>query len=106
MSMTAEQVNAVARTAAREAVVEVLMLIGIDTRDPIKAQQTSAVVREMVDAFQTEEFQKDMIHLRTWRVNMEQATNKGILAIVGLLVTGIGSMVVMGFKGWVKGVGG
>lgn len=104
--MTPSEVERVARTAAKEAVVEVLLVLGIDTRDPIKAQATSAAVRDMAEVYMTEDYQKDMLHLRTWRTNMEAATNKGIITLVGLIVAGMASIVVMGVKGWVKGIGG
>lgn len=69
------------RDVIRETVHETLTELGVDHSDPM-------------------EMQKDFQHLREWRITMDQARNKSILAIVGFLTVGIMTALWIGFKSY------
>jgi len=48
------------------------------------------------------EFRKDMEHLRAWRMAIHDVKSKGIVTLVGILVTGSVALIVAGFRGWIK----
>lgn len=68
-----EEVKEAVREATREAVIETLLMFGIDVSTP-----------EAIQAFQ-----KDMAYMREWRQSVEEVKSKGLLAAVGVLVTGV-----------------
>lgn len=67
------------REVIRQTVHDTLIELGVDSEDPT-------------------EMQKDFIHLREWRITMEQAKNKGVMATVGFLVTGVVALLWLGIK--------
>lgn len=71
---TVLEIKEVVREAVAEAVPETLLTMGIDPDQPL-------------------EMQKDFVYLRDWRLTSEAIKKKGILAAVGLMVTGgLGAM--------------
>ena len=56
-----------------ETVKQTLVTLGLDVRDPIKLQ-------------------KDFAHLRDWRESSEKIKSKGIVTLVGVIVTGAGGL--------------
>ena len=99
----AEQ-EALAASAAEKAVSSVLTSLGIDTKDPIKAQRDFAALREMRELVDDEEFQRDLAHLRRWRKATEDVRAKTLLAVVGLLVTGAAAAFWIGIKAQLLGL--
>src|SRR5690348_13183738 len=93
--LTQSDVKEIAETAAREAVKETLLTIGLDVSDPLRAQEGFVVVRRIL---LDEGFVKDMAHLRKWRLSVEQVETKGIIAAVGVAVSGIAVLIWIGFK--------
>ncbi len=69
----------IASKAARQAVERTLVSYGIDPENPF-------------------EFQKDMIHLREWRLRAERIQEKGLMTITVIVITGIAAMLWLGFK--------
>ena len=67
------------RSVVKDTVSETLVRMGIDAEDPI-------------------EMQKDFSHLRQWRTATDSARTKGVVALVGILVTGICAAVWMGLQ--------
>lgn len=100
--MSTQQMEAVAASAAEKAVSSMLTSLGIETRDPIKAQRDFAALRELRELVDDDEFQKDLAHLRSWRKAMEDARAKTTLAVIGVLVTGVLAAFWLGFKGLLK----
>ena len=98
----AVEIRTVAEAAAKAAVEETLLKLGIDTRDPIQAQKDFMVLREVGKLVMDSEFRKDMEHLRTWRVAVNDVKSKGLITVVGILITGTIGLLVAGFQGWVK----
>lgn len=96
------EMRIIAETAAKAAVEETLLMLGIDTRDPIKAQEDFMVLREVGKLVKDSEFRKDLEHLRSWRLAVKEAKSKGFLTILTILVTGAVGLMVAGFQGWIK----
>lgn len=68
------------RTIVRATVKETLLALGIDTDEPLEAQ-------------------KDFQHLRAWRQSSDTVKSQGLVAAVGILVTGILGLVWIALKG-------
>ena len=62
-----------------EAVEDALVKVGMDLNDPL-------------------EMQRDMQHLREWRIAVGTIKSKGMLSIVALLVSGLVAAIWIGFK--------
>ena len=69
----------IASEAARQAVERTLTSYGIDPENPF-------------------EFQKDMLHLREWRLRAERIQEKGLMTITVIVITGIAAMIWIGFR--------
>jgi len=96
------EMHMIAEAAAKAAVEETLIKLGIDVSNPIKAQQDFMVLREVGKLVMDSEFRKDMEHLRAWRMAINDVKSKGIVTLVGILVTGSVALIVAGFRGWIK----
>ncbi|AKQ75793.1 hypothetical protein FDH82_gp03 [Roseobacter phage RDJL Phi 2] len=96
-------VKQVADEAARKAVAQTLTSLGVDANDPFEVQKDMQALREIRDMMTSEEFKSDMMHLRKWRVAMDGVQNKGILAVVGLAVSGVGAALWLGFQAMLRG---
>lgn len=94
--------HTIAEAAAKAAVEETLLSIGINVKDPIQAQKDFMVLREVGKLVMDSEFRKDMEHLRSWRLSIKEAKAKGVLAIIGIVITGSIGLLVAGFEGWVR----
>lgn len=85
----AEQVSKSTRMTRRDdikdivssAVHETLLQIGVNSKDPI-------------------EMQHDFQHLRQWRKSGEELRRKGMLVLLGLFLTGLVSLILVGIKDW------
>lgn len=83
---TQDEVRCIATEAAREAITQVFLKLGIDTEDPgevIKFQQDISELREMV---------------RSYR----DVRSKGTIAVILTLIAGVLGLVWMGFKAQLK----
>ncbi len=87
ISKSQAELQQVASVAAKQAVQETLMSLGLDVANPIAAQQMFTGLREVVHTFANKEFQADLAHVRTWRVTMSGIKSKGVGTAVGILVT-------------------
>lgn len=67
------------REVIRETVHETLIELGVDYEEPM-------------------EMQKDFQHLREWRITMEQAKSKSVMATVGFLIAGLVALIWLGIK--------
>lgn len=103
MNIPQSQIEQIASEAARKAVKETLLTLGIDADNPIAAQKDMVILREVGELVMDSEFRKDMEHLRTWRLSVNSVKSKGLLTIVGLIVTGAIGLLVAGLKGWLGG---
>lgn len=82
-NMTEDQVRQIAAEAAREAVKQVvpdiLVRLGFSPDSPL-------------------DMQRDMQHLRAWRVSVESIQSKTILTLVGLAISGAVAAIIVGAR--------
>lgn len=100
---TPAELQDLAETAAQKAVTQTLLTLGIDVSNPLQAQKDFMVLREVGQLVMDPEFRKDMEHLRNWRLAIRDVKTKGLITIIGLVVTGAIGLMVAGFKGWLGG---
>lgn len=67
--MTEAEIRKIAHEAARQAVKETLISLGVDADDPL-------------------EYQRDMQHLRSWRQASETVKRQSIITAVGIIIAG------------------
>lgn len=79
--MTDDEVREIARTAAREAVREMMIAMGVDTSNP------AAII----------EMQKDFQSLRDWRQSMQAVRPHGLMTAIGVLTVGTLGLIYMHF---------
>lgn len=79
-NISAEQVHEIAKAAAKEAIAEWLLTLGIDPKEALETQ-------------------KDFAHLRAWREATDTAKRAGIKAAITVLVTGFLGAVWLVIKG-------
>jgi len=75
VTMTPEEISHM----VAEAVRQTLLQMGIDTSDPLTMQ-------------------RDFQHLRAWRESEEEIKKKGTLAMVGIFLSGLGTLLFLGLK--------
>lgn len=66
-----------------EAVRQTLLQMGIDTSNPIAMQ-------------------RDFQHLRQWRESGEDLKRKGTVALLGIFLSGLVSLILLGLKDWLQ----
>ncbi len=88
-----------AKEAAREAVREVTM-----SSDDIKKLVADTVRQTLVqigiDNASPIEMQQDFQHLRAWRKSGQELKTKGLVALLGIFLSGVATLVVLGVISW------
>jgi hypothetical protein len=92
----------VAEAAADHAVKKWLTMIGIDTNNPIEAQEDFKLLRDMSAWSKDEERMKDRAWTRRMRGHSEGIVGKVILTAVGLAVVGALNAVWAGVKTFIR----
>jgi hypothetical protein len=85
-----DEVKEIAAVAAKEAVQEVLIAIGIDVSGPQairEAQRDFVVIHELARLALDSDFRKDLEFVREWRLGTTAMRKTGVRAAVGLIVT-------------------
>lgn len=75
-----------------------IILTKDEIRDLICQGVEDAMTRLGMDASNPLEMQRDFQHLRDWRLSVNSAKTKGVVAIVGIIVTGMLGALFMGLK--------
>lgn len=101
MNLEDEHIKVVVREAVSSAVKETLTSLGIDASDAIKTQTHMAAVREISEMLDDDEFKADLVYLRRWRKSMEQASNVTSKTVFGMVVTGLITLAILGFRQWI-----
>jgi TRAP-type mannitol/chloroaromatic compound transport system substrate-binding protein len=83
LEMTPAEVQNVAEAAARKAVAEMLLMLGVDASDP-------KAIKEM---------QRDFAYVRSWRESVVTVRSAGLKAAVTVLVTGALGAVLLYLQG-------
>jgi hypothetical protein len=91
-----------ADAAAHQAVEETLIRFGMDPGDPIKSQKNMAAMDEMRQLMEDPDFRANLKWVAEIRESMGLAKKQGLKTAVGLLVTFIVGMIVLGFQTEVK----
>lgn len=105
-AVSEEKLKLIVREAVGSAVMETLITLGIDVRDPIRTQEQMASLRELAKMLDDEEFKKDLAHVRRWRKSLDEVSNIGVKTAVGIIITGLFGMVVFSITEWVRKNGG
>ena len=78
----------IAEDAAFKAVNRTLTALGVDHGNPLSVQRDFAAMHEVRTWVTDDEFRKDMLHIRKWRLVMERVEGKGISTVIwGFVVT-------------------
>lgn len=72
-----EGMKQLAKEAAREAVQETLVSLGIEVSDPIAAQETFARMRKMTRLMESDRFERNLLFLDRWASNTEKVVEAG-----------------------------
>jgi hypothetical protein len=75
------------RALIKLTVAEALLQLGVDTSDPE----------------QVLEFQRDLQHLRDWRISVNEVKSKGLMLVVGTVGAGVLGALWIGFKDLILG---
>ncbi len=78
--MTEDEARSIAKVAAKEALSEMLITLGVDPEEPT-------------------EMQKDMAFVRSWRESSEAVKRQGLLTAIGILVAGVLGLIWLAIKG-------
>ena len=81
-------VKEAAQEAAKQAVDQTLLSLGINTTNPVEAQKDMAALRTLRELVEDPEVQRDLTHLRRWRKAMDSIESKGVMSAFGLLALG------------------
>lgn len=81
--MSETELSEVVRSTARESVITTLTTLGIQVDDPIQMQQ-------------------DFMFIRNFRMSSQQATRYAAMTIIGILISGVIGLIVMGVRTYLK----
>lgn len=99
MPLTPAEVENIAVSAAKKAAAEVAL-----SREEVQHLVSEAVKQTLiqlgVDASNPIEMQRDFQHLREWRTAGEDLKRKGMLTLLGIFVTGLASLGLLGLREW------
>jgi hypothetical protein len=94
------QLQVMADAAAKKAVAEVLLHLGIDANDPIKTQAEFQAVRELATVMKDAEIAEDIAFVRRLRKASDTIQDTTWKTIVRVLVTGAVGVFLIGTKDW------
>ena len=87
-----------ARDTTYQEIMDILIKIGIDVTDPIALQNDMRALRKMREQFDDREWQDDMTHLRRWRRLIDTAQSRGMVIVLGILLSGLAATLWIGFQ--------
>lgn len=114
MSLTADQVESIAvkaATTAAQRTVEAAATRAAE-RASLSAQDVSSLVAQAVrqtliqlgvDAQNPLEMQRDFQYLRQWRKAQAELKTKGLLALLGIVLSGFIGLLLLGIRDWFRG---
>ena len=101
MNLSQADIERIVEASTKKAVEDTLLRIGVDIGNPIKAQADFLALRELSQMLGDREFQEDLAYLRRWRISINSIQAKGLATLVGIVVTGLAAIVVMGLRKWI-----
>lgn len=104
MSLSEEKIKELVAEAAAEAVKPIAdaALCHSDIHLIVSQAVEETFLRLGIDAKNPIEMQKDFQHVRQWRKTGEEVKTKTLLTLLGLVITGLGTIVVLGLKSFFK----
>lgn len=93
------QIN-LAEHAAKKAVEEFALLLGIDARDPIKAQRNFAALSKLAEEASDEELLADAAFVRKLRKNVDTVTDTSLKTAAKWFTLFVLGIVALGTKEW------
>lgn len=111
MSLTPEQVEAIAVAAATRAAklsvedaakraAEIVALSRSELNDVVAEAVKQTLIQLGVDTSDPFAMQRDFQHLRKWRESGEDLKRKGTVALLGIFFSGLVSLILLGLKEW------
>lgn len=95
-----ESVTHIAELAAKKAVEDVCLLLGIDVKDPIKTQAEFQAVRKIAAMLENDEVVDDLAFIRRLRTATDTIKDTTWKTVVRVLVTGALGIFLLGTKDW------
>jgi hypothetical protein len=95
-----ESVEHIADRAARKAVEDTLLLIGVDVRNPVTAQEQFASLRRMATLVENEEHAADMAFVRRVRLARDAVVDSSWRTTAKVLITFALGLLAVGSKDW------
>lgn len=104
MSLQQDEIQAIAQRAAREAVAEAAAasLTAADIKVLVAEAVKQTLIQIGIDHSNPIEMQQDFQHLRAWRKSGQELKTKGMLALLGIFLTGFGGLLLLGLKEWFR----
>ncbi|MDQ2083186.1 hypothetical protein RA307_23720 [Xanthobacteraceae bacterium Astr-EGSB] len=90
IDLSHDEMKAIAKAAAKEAVQEVLIVIGVNVSDPqaiVETQRDFVVIHELARLALDSDFRKDLEFVREWRLSTQSLRKTSVRVAVGLIVT-------------------
>lgn len=104
MSYSPEEIEKIATAAATRAARAAILESAptkADLADIVQKTVKQTLLQLGVDAQDPIEMQRDFQHLRQWRRAGEDLRNKGMLVLIGIFITGLVSLILVGIREWV-----
>lgn len=95
-----DAVEAMMAGVAQRAVDATLKGLGIDTANPLSAQQDFARLRTLRRLMDDGDFIADLAFMRRWRLNSEKITDTGLRSLIRWAVVGSLGLIVLLTKDW------
>lgn len=86
------------KRAVAEAVTETGVLTDAEVRRIVKEAVRETLLRAGIDPDDSRGISDDLRYVREWRATTDTIKNKGILALVGLMVSGLVAVIWLGLK--------
>lgn len=96
----------VADEAAKKAVHDAFLMMGLELEDPLQSQQNFVVLRELVKRAEDPETDADAQWVRKTRMRMDGMFGKALLTIIGLALVGAANTLWLGIRATIRAVSG
>ena len=100
--MSPDEIEALAGRVAREAAQTVLDAQADRYKEIVDQSVKATLIQLGIEHANPIEMQKDFQHLRSWRQAGDELRNKGMLALLGIFLSGVIGLVAVGVKEWFK----
>lgn len=99
MPLSAEQMHSVEEAAARAAAKA---LASPEVAELVATTVRQTLIQLGIDATNPLEMQRDFQHLREWREAGRELKHKGMMALLGIVLSGAAALLLLGVKHWAR----